>query len=267
MVRTSSFGPPYAKAALILPVPWPGTSTIESRGIDISRFGAGAGVQQHDRVGTAALGLADAVLELLLAGQPLRGCRCRPAGTSCPAGPRAGLRWGWRRPCRSSTTRSAVRRPGTPARPRRPATSHDRRLPASPARGARRRGRHGTPPAADARAGRAGGAERPPAREGRLHRRQHLGRLGVARGPSRPRADADRVDLGRVVGARAADALAAGCRTSQSNPGSSRPFGSCLGRSAMAQTLPCGTCRTRAPTSASSHAREAEITAGRAAAG
>ena len=39
IVFTSSFGPPYAKAALILVVPWPGMSTSESRGIDISRFG------------------------------------------------------------------------------------------------------------------------------------------------------------------------------------------------------------------------------------
>ena len=52
---TSSFGPPYANAALIFVVPWPGTSTIESRGIDISMFGPAAGVQQHDRVGAAAL--------------------------------------------------------------------------------------------------------------------------------------------------------------------------------------------------------------------
>src|SRR6185436_3816612 len=39
MVCCSSFGPPYANAALILVVPCPGTSTIESRGMDISRFG------------------------------------------------------------------------------------------------------------------------------------------------------------------------------------------------------------------------------------
>ncbi len=39
MVRTSSFGPPKAYAALILVSPCPGTSTIESRGIDISRSG------------------------------------------------------------------------------------------------------------------------------------------------------------------------------------------------------------------------------------
>ena len=39
MVRMSSFGPPHAKAALILLTPKPGISTRESRGIDISRFG------------------------------------------------------------------------------------------------------------------------------------------------------------------------------------------------------------------------------------
>ncbi len=32
-------GPPYAKAALIFVVPWPGIATRESRGIDIKRFG------------------------------------------------------------------------------------------------------------------------------------------------------------------------------------------------------------------------------------
>ena len=39
MVRISSFGPPMAYAALTLLLPLPGMSTIESRGIDISRFG------------------------------------------------------------------------------------------------------------------------------------------------------------------------------------------------------------------------------------
>ena len=39
MVWISSFGPPKAKAALILVVPWPGIGTSESRGIDISRVG------------------------------------------------------------------------------------------------------------------------------------------------------------------------------------------------------------------------------------
>ena len=40
MVSVSSFGPPYAKAALIFSSsPWPGMATRESRGIDISRLG------------------------------------------------------------------------------------------------------------------------------------------------------------------------------------------------------------------------------------
>src|SRR5689334_2519957 len=39
IVCSSSLGPPYAKAALIFVVPCPGTSTRESRGMDISRFG------------------------------------------------------------------------------------------------------------------------------------------------------------------------------------------------------------------------------------
>jgi hypothetical protein len=39
IVCTSSRGPPYANAALILVTPYPGTSTMLSRGIDIRRSG------------------------------------------------------------------------------------------------------------------------------------------------------------------------------------------------------------------------------------
>ena len=39
MVRISSLGPPYAKAALIFVVPWPGIGTSESRGIDMVNVG------------------------------------------------------------------------------------------------------------------------------------------------------------------------------------------------------------------------------------
>ena len=54
---------------MILVVPWPGMSTIESRGIDISTLGPDAGVQQHDRVGPAAAGVAGVELLALLLGQ------------------------------------------------------------------------------------------------------------------------------------------------------------------------------------------------------
>ena len=39
MVAASSRGPPNANAELIFVVPWPGTGTSESRGIDISMLG------------------------------------------------------------------------------------------------------------------------------------------------------------------------------------------------------------------------------------
>ena len=69
IVFTSSFGPPYAKAALILVVPWPG---IGDQGVARDREQQvrlpAAGVQQHDRVGALA-DVADAAgAELLLLG-------------------------------------------------------------------------------------------------------------------------------------------------------------------------------------------------------
>ena len=106
-------GPPYAKAALILVVPWPGMSTMRVAGDRHQQVRAGAGVQQHDRVGALAAGVAGAELLALLGAQVRRGSRCRPGGTSCRAGRRAGRRRArTRRPCRPCSRRRTAPRPG-----------------------------------------------------------------------------------------------------------------------------------------------------------
>ena len=53
-----------------MPVPWPGMSTIESRGIDISRLGPEPVCMQHDRVGALPGRVAGGVLLALLLGEP-----------------------------------------------------------------------------------------------------------------------------------------------------------------------------------------------------
>ena len=69
---------------------------------------ARAGVQQHDRVGALPGRVAGAELLALARRRGRRGSRCRPGGTSCPAGRRDARRWASPRPC--STLFQAIRR-------------------------------------------------------------------------------------------------------------------------------------------------------------